>query len=62
MKRLIFCTVAFLLASGALATRPAAADYHDCDMDCVWWCQSQGFDDGICSMNRPYQCVCLKYW
>ena len=58
MKRFAFCSLAFLLISGALAS---SADAYPCDVTCVSWCQSQGYDDGVCSVNRPYQCICVYF-
>jgi hypothetical protein len=56
MKRFVLCALAFLLVLGSLVS---SADAYPCAVDCVSWCQSQGYDDGVCSVNRPYQCVCL---
>jgi hypothetical protein len=60
MKRLLLFTVAVLLASGALASKPAAACLP-CDWDCALQCQAAGFDDGVCSPQICGGCVCLKW-
>lgn len=58
MKRLVLvlCVVTFLLGSGLAISNPGGG--FGCD-DCAWWCQAQGYDDGVCSIRRPDVCYCF---
>lgn len=62
MKRLVLCTVAVLLTSSALLSKPAAACPINptCDLaQCRSSCIAKGADDGICGGTCHSTCLCV---